>query len=79
MMTYLFYPPQFLWTSREQHRTQSARYVMELPSRAASSIMRTQCIWRKTQMTGLQLPYRDNEDIRKLVRRAVALPLVPEH
>jgi hypothetical protein len=30
-------------------------------------------------LTGLQIPYRDNEDIRKLVRRAAALPLVPEH
>lgn len=30
-------------------------------------------------MTGLQISYRDNEDIRKLVRRAAALPLVPEH
>ena len=38
-----------------------------------------QCIWRKVQMTGLQISYRDNEDIRKLVRRAAALPLVPEH
>lgn len=38
-----------------------------------------QCIWRKAQMTGLQIPYRDNEDIRKLARRAAALPLVPEH
>ena len=38
-----------------------------------------QCIWRKVQMTGLQIPYRDNEDIRKLARRAAALPLVPEH
>ena len=38
-----------------------------------------QRIWRKAQMTGLQIPYRDNEDIRKLVRRAAALPLVPEH
>ena len=34
-----------------------------------------QCIWRKAQMTGLQIPYRDNEDIRKLVRRAAALHL----
>ncbi|XP_060078201.1 uncharacterized protein LOC132557697 [Ylistrum balloti] len=38
----------------------------------------TQCVWRKALMTGLQLPYRDNEDIRRLVRRAAVLPLVPE-
>jgi hypothetical protein len=30
-------------------------------------------------MIGLQIPYRDNEDIRKLVRHAAALPLVPEN
>ncbi|XP_060065972.1 uncharacterized protein LOC132546279 [Ylistrum balloti] len=37
----------------------------------------TQCIWRKAQTTGLQLPYRDNDDTRRLVRRAAVLPLVP--
>jgi hypothetical protein len=35
----LFHPPQYLWTSREQHSTQSAQYVMELSSKAAFSIM----------------------------------------
>ena len=37
----------------------------------------TQCIWRKAQSTGLQNPYRDNEDVRTLVRRAAILPLIP--
>ncbi|XP_069142033.1 uncharacterized protein [Argopecten irradians] len=37
----------------------------------------TQCIWRKAQQTGLQQLYADNDDIRRLVRRAAALPLVP--
>ena len=36
----------------------------------------TQVIWRKTQHTDLQVTYRNNEDIRQLVRRATALPLV---
>ncbi|XP_060084690.1 uncharacterized protein LOC132563951 [Ylistrum balloti] len=37
----------------------------------------TQCIWRKAQMTGLQSAYRENGDIRKLIRRAAILPLIP--
>lgn len=37
----------------------------------------TQCIWRKAQSTGLQTLYRDNDDVRLLVRRAAALPLIP--
>ena len=36
-----------------------------------------QAIWRKTQHTDLQVTYRNNEDIRQLVRRATYLPLVP--
>jgi len=40
----------------------------------------TQCIWRKTQDTGLQIHYKNNNDIKTLVRRAAVLPLVPiEH
>ncbi|XP_069136696.1 uncharacterized protein [Argopecten irradians] len=38
----------------------------------------TQCIWRKVQQTGLQTAYRENDDIRKLVRRAAVLPLIPQ-
>ncbi|KAK3107276.1 hypothetical protein FSP39_010924 [Pinctada imbricata] len=37
----------------------------------------TQCIWRKAQSTGLQMLYRDNSDVKILVRRAAILPLVP--
>ncbi|XP_069118596.1 uncharacterized protein [Argopecten irradians] len=37
----------------------------------------TQCIWRKAQQTGLQQLYADNDDIRRLLRQAAALPLVP--
>ena len=40
----------------------------------------TQCIWRKTQDTGLQIHYKNNNHIKTLVRRAAVLPLVPiEH
>lgn len=38
----------------------------------------TQCIWRKTQQTGLQIAYKEIEAVTLLVRRAAALPLVPE-
>lgn len=38
----------------------------------------TQCIWRKTQQTGLQIAYREVEAITTLVRRAAVLPLVPQ-
>ncbi|XP_071177801.1 uncharacterized protein [Mytilus edulis] len=37
----------------------------------------TQCIWRKTQNLGLATAYKNNEDLRLLVRRAAVLPLVP--
>lgn len=37
----------------------------------------TQCIWRKAQSTGLQTLYRDNDDVKTLIRRAAVLPLVP--
>lgn len=37
----------------------------------------TQCIWRKTQQSGLQTQYKENEVIKTLVRRAAVLPLVP--
>jgi len=37
----------------------------------------TQCIWRKAQQCGLQIPYRENQNIRQLVRRAAVLPLIP--
>jgi hypothetical protein len=36
-----------------------------------------QRIWRKAQATGLQIPYRDNDDVKTLVRRAAILPLLP--
>lgn len=37
----------------------------------------TQAIWRKTQGSGLQTLYRDNDDVKTLVRRATILPLIP--
>ncbi|KAK3088113.1 hypothetical protein FSP39_014878 [Pinctada imbricata] len=37
----------------------------------------TQCIWRRAQATGLQLPYQDNNAVKTLVRRAAILPLIP--
>ncbi|XP_071132952.1 uncharacterized protein [Mytilus edulis] len=37
----------------------------------------TQCIWRKAQETGLQVPYKNDDNIHQLVRRAAVLPLIP--
>jgi hypothetical protein len=37
----------------------------------------TQCVWKKAQTTGLQTLYRDNEEVRTLIRRAAVLPLIP--
>ncbi|KAJ8309760.1 hypothetical protein KUTeg_011625 [Tegillarca granosa] len=37
----------------------------------------TQCIWRKTQVCGLQIPYRENEDVKRFVCRAAVLTLIP--
>ncbi|XP_062591979.1 uncharacterized protein LOC134253475 [Saccostrea cucullata] len=37
----------------------------------------TQAVWRRAQQTGLQIPYKENDDIKTLVRRAAVLPLDP--
>jgi hypothetical protein len=37
----------------------------------------TQAIWRKVQDLGLTIPFRDNNAVKKTVRRVSALPLVP--
>jgi len=37
----------------------------------------TQCIWRNAQKHGLQIVYKENDDIQLLVRRAAVLPLLP--
>jgi hypothetical protein len=36
-------------------------------------------VGRKTQATGLQIPYRDNDDVKTLVRRAAILRLYLLH
>ncbi|KAK3106289.1 hypothetical protein FSP39_017023 [Pinctada imbricata] len=36
----------------------------------------TQCIWRKTQESGLQVPYQEIDSVQQLVRRAAVLPLL---
>lgn len=36
-----------------------------------------QCIWRRTQRLGLVSDYSEDEEVKKLVRRAAALPLLP--
>lgn len=36
----------------------------------------TQAVWRKAQITGLQIPYREYDNVKKLIRRAAVLPLV---
>ncbi|XP_067676265.1 uncharacterized protein [Haliotis asinina] len=37
----------------------------------------TQCIWRRVQKEGLASDYKEDGEVKKLVRRAAALPLVP--
>ncbi|XP_062572688.1 uncharacterized protein LOC134234630 [Saccostrea cucullata] len=37
----------------------------------------TQAIWRKAQHSGLQIPYKEDDNVKTLVRRAAVLPLVP--
>ena len=37
----------------------------------------TECIWSKTQKLGLATAYRENDNVRLFIRRAVVLPLVP--
>jgi hypothetical protein len=37
----------------------------------------TQSTWRKAQATGLQIPYRDNDDVKNFVRRTAILPPIP--
>eukprot|EP00105_Crassostrea_gigas_P045365 XP_019929513.1 PREDICTED: uncharacterized protein LOC109620813 [Crassostrea gigas] len=37
----------------------------------------TQAVWRTAQITGLQITYREDDNVKKLIRRAAVLPLVP--
>ena len=37
----------------------------------------TQCVWRKVQALGLAGIYKEDKSVRKWIRRAAALPLVP--
>ena len=37
----------------------------------------TQCIWRKVQELGLVIPFRNNAEVHRMVRRLCALPLCP--
>ena len=37
----------------------------------------TQAVWRKVQELGLSIPFRDNDAVKRTVRRVSALPLVP--
>ncbi|XP_065927384.1 uncharacterized protein [Magallana gigas] len=37
----------------------------------------TQAVWRLAQITGLQIPYREDDNVKKLIRRAAVLPIVP--
>ena len=39
----------------------------------------TQCIWRKVQSSGLVVMFKEDDEFRRLVRRAAVLPLVPEN
>lgn len=38
----------------------------------------SQCIWRKVQQLGLTQAYKNDAGVRKWIRRAAALPLLPE-
>jgi len=37
----------------------------------------TRAVWRKAQITGLQIPYREDDNVKKLIRRAAVLLLDP--
>ena len=39
----------------------------------------TQCIWRKVQSSGLVVMFKEDDEFRRLIRRAAVLPLVPEN
>ena len=39
----------------------------------------TQCIWMKVQSRGLVVMFKEDDEFRRLVRRAAVLPLVPEN
>ena len=38
-----------------------------------------QCIWRKVQSSGLVVMFNEDDNFRRLVKRAAVLPLVPEN
>ncbi|VDH98196.1 Hypothetical predicted protein, partial [Mytilus galloprovincialis] len=71
--------PETVFIDYETATNNTARSVLSEATTKGCFLQLTQCIWRKTQKCGLQLYYKENEDITRLVRRAAVLPLVPLH
>ncbi|VDI04710.1 Hypothetical predicted protein [Mytilus galloprovincialis] len=69
--------PQIFFTDFEIATRNSAQRAFANITLRGCFFHFTQCIWRKTQNLGLATDYKNNEDLRLLVRRAAVLPLVP--
>lgn len=69
-------PPVPLSTLKLQYITPSETFSTGITTKGGFFHF-TQAVWRKAQITGLQIPYREDDNVKKLIRRAAVLLLVP--
>lgn len=69
--------PETMLMDFETAARNAFRAIFPMPMLRGCFFHYGQCIWRKTQACGLATRYEQEDDIKKLVRRAGVLPLVP--
>ena len=73
----LFLTPQLVLMDFETAARNALKAVFPQLILKACFFHLTQCIWRKSQACGLAGQYRQDGNIKTLVRRSAVLPLVP--
>lgn len=75
---YNFSLPLSSWTMKSPSEMQHILYfLVHVSTQKAVFFYYTQCIWRKAQETGIQVLYKEDNNIHQLVCCAAVLPLVP--
>lgn len=69
--------PTVFFTDFETATRNAARRAFPATTLKSCFFHYTQCIWRKVQKLGLATNYKENHDLKLLVRRAAVLPLIP--
>ena len=69
--------PHTFFTDFETATRNAARRAFPNVSLKSCFFHYTQCIWRRTQKLGLATAYKENDNLRLLVRRAAEFPLIP--